>query len=309
MTRKLYITGGLMVAWAIVWTAAAPAETVRLHGDKGDEQHSVFIEEHHGFVLIGVLSRLRPVGGEPVKDTANENTGESGRYTDVEFYVKLVVDVLKPAAPNNLQNPGIAYRITVKGLTLFPDYVSITYTDAANARDVVFYELNKFISLTGGIERDLLYKGASLAVKILKEQDRLPAEIYESVLLSKTGAFRITPGAQERRSIKPMEVFAPEPVTGRVEAGASMRAKDKKALPKRATSYQVVRGLGGLPVPAGPRTPAAAAAAEALEASERAEQARTGTLGRAISWAPVGGSSGFYMPDVRIEQPIRKYGR
>ncbi|MBN2310401.1 MAG: hypothetical protein JXR94_15615 [Candidatus Hydrogenedentes bacterium] len=288
----------------ILSAALAGAGEIRYHGVQIDEQNRVLLEEEDGLVRVALLKRSRAEGVAVEEEGTALGAESSSRLTDAEYLVEVQSEVLKPSAPNYLQNPGEAYRITFRGLGLFPDYVSVIDVDAGNARDVVFAEFERFWARSSGVYREALYRASTLSIEVLKEADLLPAEIMKSVLRSKSGAFRITEASQQRRSIQPMQVFAPEHESGRPEAGATMRAQEKGALPESATSYIEVRGVGSVYTPAGPRTPAAAAAAEAYEAGERASRARTGTLGRVVTWTPAGSSVGAFMPQVRTGQSI-----
>ncbi|MCP4643245.1 MAG: hypothetical protein GY851_22550 [bacterium] len=304
-------TPGLILAIAaLAALLAAPGATateVRYHGVQIDDQNRVILEECNGTVRVGLLIRARPFGGEPKQELAGTVEGETGRYTDSEQLLEVSSEVLKPSAPNYLQNPGEAYRIRVRGLSLFPDYERMIDVDAANAREVVVAEFERFWSRCSNTHREALYRAAPLAVEVLKEADRLPGEIMKSVLRSKSGRFRITEQGLQRRGIRPGQVFAPEWESGRIEAGATMRAQDQRRLPKGATGLMEVRGIGMVAVPVGPRTPAASAAMESLEAAQAAAAARTGSMGRSVTWAPTGASIGQYITLPETTQEVGEY--
>ena len=112
-------------------------------------------------------------------------------------------DVIVPAAPNYFQNPGERYRLCVEGLSVEPDYAAMVEVDATNAREMLTQEMEKLRKRTSGINDKAIRSSEFLVLGVLKEADRIPAEIAESGKRSKSGRFRITQGSQERRRRAP----------------------------------------------------------------------------------------------------------
>lgn len=104
-----------------------------------------------------------------------------------------------PSAPNYWQNPGKTYRIIVRGLDLDPGYVSVTEARAEEARKVVFREFERFMPFADDIQKDALHYGLPLVLGILNDDNRLPAQIYETVLRSKAMRARLTEDEQQQR--------------------------------------------------------------------------------------------------------------
>jgi hypothetical protein len=237
----------------------ASAQSVRYHGFQLDETYRLVLAEEDGWISIGLLKRIRPVGGRPLPGTRDETQGEGGRYMDADFLLRVRSEVVAPAAPNYFQNPGQRYRLYVQGLSVEPDYAAIVEVDASNARETLTREMERFRKRTTGINDAAIWNAEVLVLEILKEADRLPAHIAESVKRSKSGRFRITEGTQERRRVSPGQTWAPQTTIDRPVAGATIRSRKRDELPKGAVSWKEVRAPTAPTRPAAPETPAAAA--------------------------------------------------
>ncbi len=122
----------------------------------------------------------------------------------------------------------------MRSLTLSVEYENMVEVPAEFARDQLFYEFEQVRTQTTGLERKAIETAAPLVAEIFKEEQRLPAEIFTSVLKSRTGQFRITPGTRQRRKIEPAQTFAPKMKINRPELGATKRMRDSSALPPGA---------------------------------------------------------------------------
>ncbi|MCC6490546.1 MAG: hypothetical protein IT364_23880 [Candidatus Hydrogenedentes bacterium] len=231
-----------LVCIATLGLFAAGADEIRYHGLPLDENHQLIIEETQGLCKVGYIERSRSTGPDLV-DVAPSTPGVSPRVTSPpKFLVQVYAEVLKSSAPNYLQNPGEWYRITFETLELDPAYAAKMEVSAAKARDAVYYLFQHLSIQASGIDREALDAAAPLVTEIFKEARRLPAEIYTSVLESRTGAFRITPRTRQRRKIEPSQTFAPELQAQKPELGAAERKKAQQALPERAVKPGEISG-------------------------------------------------------------------
>ncbi len=305
-------TSGLLrrvaaVSVLMAWCATVQAEFIRTHGREIDAQHQVILLQNNNLIQIALWSyeRRDAVEAQQEGHFFDPLGRDPGRSEELEYLVEVKVDIVKSSGPNPFQNPGEVYRVSFNTLELTPEYHSETLAPAANVRDVVIGEMARFWVREDGVYKDALVKAAPLMLKVFQDTDLLPAEITESVLRSRSGRFRITEGGRQRRPVRAPQVFAPEIKTGKPVAGATMRARKKEELPRGATSFKEIRGVGLVPVPARPRTPAAAAVAEGAEAAQRAATARTGSPGRSVMWT--GPGVGLYTPWINVSQGIGHY--
>lgn len=223
----------LMCLFSALPLPAFPQEK-RFHGETLDENHRLLIEEENGVCRIGVFERSR-FRGDRLIDIVEASPGTSPRANPApEYMLEVRAEVLKSSAPNYLQNPGERYRISMQTLKLSAEYQNMVEISAEHARDQLFYEFEQVRELTTGLERKAIEAAAPLVAEIFKEEQRLPAEIYTSVLKSRGGQFRITPGTRQRRKIEPAETFAPKPDFGKPELGATKRMRERNALPPGA---------------------------------------------------------------------------
>jgi hypothetical protein len=205
-------------------------------------------------------------------DVAPEGPGVSPRVTTPPtFLVEIRAEVLKSSAPNYLQNPGEWYRLSFETLDFEPHYAGKMEVPASKARDSVYYIFQQLAVQTSGVNRETLEAAAPLVTEIFKEEQRLPAEIYTSVLESRSGAFRITPRTRQRRKIEPAQTFAPELDVNRPELGATVRMREREALPEEAVRPGEIAGPPADRRIAKPRVEPTSADIEEGEYSDREE--------------------------------------
>lgn len=239
-----FVRRGLWVPVLVVCFVAVPAlgQEKRYHGEAIDENHRLLIEEELGVCRIGVFERSR-FSGDRLIDRAEASPGTSPRANPApEYMLEVRAEVLKSSAPNYLQNPGERYRIVVRTLNMDVEYENMVEVPAEFARDQLFYEFEQVRVQATGLERKAIENAAPLVAEIFKEEQRLPAEIYTSVLKSRTGQFRITPGTRQRRKIEPAQTFAPSTKINRPHLGATKRAQEQQALPPGAAKPGDVAG-------------------------------------------------------------------
>ncbi|MCC6154836.1 MAG: hypothetical protein IT367_13805 [Candidatus Hydrogenedentes bacterium] len=227
---------GFVLALVFLAMVSAPAlaQEKRYHGEVLDENHRLLIEEELGVARVGVFERSR-FHGDRLSDIVIPTPGSSPRANPApEYMLEVRAEILKSSAPNYLQNPGERYRITMHTLEMSVEYENVVEVSAEFARDQLFYEFEQIRAKTTGLERKAVETAAPLVAEIFKESQRLPAEIYTSVLKSRTGQFRITPETRQRRKIEPSQTFAPKMTIGRPELGATKRSKQQRALPQQA---------------------------------------------------------------------------
>ncbi len=162
------------------------------HGLRLDSQHRLQVLEEDGWAVIKLIKRERAPGGPDTTYVPNvEEEGPAIRFGAERVLAMVRSEVLHPAPPNYLNNPGQRYRVSVKGVEVAPDYQRIFEVDAADALDGVFNEIIKIYNVAHGVEREALYLGGVLAARALNKAGRLPAEIPSTVLQSKSGQYRI----------------------------------------------------------------------------------------------------------------------
>ena len=250
---------------------AASAEEIRYHGVPLDESRRVLIEETLGTCKVGYIERTRSAG-EDLVDVAPQAPGVSPRVTTPPaFLVQIQAEVLKSSAPNYLQNPGEWYRLTFQTLDMEPKFAGKMEVPASKARDSVYYIFQQLAIQTDGVDREVLEAAAPLVTEIFKEAERLPAEIYTSVLESRTGAYRITPRTRQRRRIDPAQTFAPDLGVARPELGATVRMREREALPENAVRPGEIAGPSPDRRIARPRVEPTSADIEEGEYSDTAE--------------------------------------
>lgn len=168
------------------------SELPKGHGLYLDEKHRVKLYEDDGWIVMSLEKRERAPGG-PVQ-YFNPDTPEDDaaiRY-DYEYeLLRIGAEVMAPAPPNYIRNPGRRYRITIEGLGVAPWYRNQFEVDAANALDAVDTEIHRVAYMGKGLEVPAIEFGGLLAVRALNESGHLPARIPLTVLRSKVGQVRI----------------------------------------------------------------------------------------------------------------------
>jgi len=181
----------LTLALTLLAAANAMADRPRIHGLVLDAHHRLVLEQWGPVISIGLMmTRARPVGAAFADAIQDQSVW---RTTHVEVLARVTSVVLETAAPNYLRNPGMRYRITVEGVGVEPEYVSINEVDAFNARKLIVEELGKLGARTEDHRREALHYGAFLCLSALVEAGAIPGyEIPAS--LWKRGVFETRVG-------------------------------------------------------------------------------------------------------------------
>lgn len=162
------------------------------HGLYLDDKHRVKLVEDDGWIVMKLQKRERPAGGPLEFADPETREGEYAIRFDQEYdLLRIGAQVLAPAPPNYIRNPGRRYRIIIEGLAVAPMYKTNFEVDAANALDAVATEFHKMAATTHGIEVAAVEFGGLLAMRALNESGFLPARIPLTVLRSKVGQVRI----------------------------------------------------------------------------------------------------------------------
>lgn len=229
----------------------------RRHGDYLGEKHLFLVDEEDGTITIKLIKKERAPGGPFLSYDPKTGRDDSlVRFQAEEELLRLRAEVIAPAPPNYVKNPGQRYRITIEGLALSPDFTKIFEVDALDALDVIYTEIVPVMADTYGLQRDAVFYGLMVGMQWLNQSGKLPARIPLTVLRSKAGQTRIvgpgldTPGieheerftgVQEGQDLAvgtprtfgpgqagPMQTNAPMANRGRpgaVERGASIRPR------------------------------------------------------------------------------------
>lgn len=170
-------------------SARAESSLTRDHGYQLNEQYRLLIEQADNTLDIVLIKRNRAESGGLVPNVV---TGEEtvARYAEKRTLARVRSEVLKPAAPNYLSNPGERYRITLQGVDFEPEYKSVVEVHAANAIKAWQREFEKLSARAQGIEREALVHGAGLALGVLNVGGHMPATIPLTVLESGAGTLR-----------------------------------------------------------------------------------------------------------------------
>lgn len=206
------VLGALSALALFPHAAFAQADDIKHHGDYlyQFEQYQLEIEELDGWITIKLIKKNRIPGGPEVFETPNnpfeyEVAGLFGnepiiRFAEPDELARLRSDVVIPAEPNYVRNPGQRYKITVQGLSVAPDYYNVFEVDAGNALAAVQDEAFKLYARApqNGPEQEAIYMGILLGMRALNESGRLPAPIPLTVLRSDVGQFRIGPNLGRR---------------------------------------------------------------------------------------------------------------
>lgn len=184
---------------------------VRKYGDYFRDQFLLHATENDGWVDIELTKIDRATGG-PVVDThspmaeemmekawvtGTEGTPEEPRGL-IRSYQKRVLcrvrsEVVVPAPPNFLKNPGRQYRISFQGGEIAPDYSHVFNVNASDALNEVENEFFELYRRAEGMDREAVFYGMILAMRCLNEAQRLPARVPVSLLNSEIGRYTIQP--------------------------------------------------------------------------------------------------------------------
>jgi hypothetical protein len=184
---------------------------VRKYGDYFRDQYLLHATENDGWVDIELTKIDRATGG-PVVDTHDPaleeilakvwTEGTEGKEEEprglIRSYKKRVLcrirsDVVVPAPPNFLKNPGRQYRISFQGGEIAPDYSHVFNVNASDALNEVEAEFWELYRRAEGMDREAVYYGMILAMRCLNEAQRLPARVAVSLLNSEIGRYTIQP--------------------------------------------------------------------------------------------------------------------
>jgi hypothetical protein len=188
------------------------------HGYILDMRNRIQIVEAEGWMTLHLHSRERIEGGPFT--TYNPMTGGEDpifRHETLRPLMRIRSEVLIPAAPNYVRNPGQRYRISMEGLTIAPDYTRVFEVMAADALDTITKEWETMMLSLSGIERKAMEFGRILALQLMNESGYLPARVPITVLRSGGGLFRIAGPSMGRMDVGRLERF------GEVSEGGQFR--------------------------------------------------------------------------------------
>jgi hypothetical protein len=168
-------------------------DDIKKHGVELDDKHFIELDETEGWITVILKKRERGLAGdEYVEEDVPGVSVRRIRFMERYPLLRMRVEVMAPAPPNYVRNPGTRYRVMLQGIRVAKDYQRIFEVDAYDALAAVQNELRRFISYSkSAIERDALQMASILALRALNESQHLPAEIPLTVLRSKVGQFRI----------------------------------------------------------------------------------------------------------------------
>lgn len=192
------------------------------YGDYFREQFMLHATEHDGWVDIELTKNDRAKGGPEMDnhvrtylelrdEAANGPDPENApiiRYRTKRILCRIRAEVIAPAPPNFLKNPGRRYRITMQGMDLEPDYNHIFQCNADEVLDRVEAEFWEFYRRAHGMDREAIYFGMILAMRALNETQRLPARVPLTVMESEAGRNSIQGPFMDPRGQVKLERFA-----------------------------------------------------------------------------------------------------
>lgn len=188
--RVWFLAAGLALAGLSAW-----GDAPLLHGMQLDERNRLEIEQMGGNLTISLISRKRVPPNKPwVVDGQQVQ-----RMTERMELAKVRSEVLIPAAPNYLTNPGDLYRITVDGVCFMPAYHSVREVKAGEARAYLYSELVKIQGRLDGVRRDAMRNAAGVSLAVLNKAGYLPGDLSMTALKSKSGKTRFGGENLEKR--------------------------------------------------------------------------------------------------------------
>lgn len=169
------------------------SEMTKTHGVFLDDKHRVKIYEDDGWVVLSLQKKQRAPGGPDVAYGMenDDDIGSTIRYDEEYDLIRLGAEVLAPAPPNYIRNPGRRYRVFIEGLAVAPLYKNQFEVDAANALDAISTEIHKLSAQAKDLEVPAIEFGGMVALRALNESGFLPTRIPLTVLRSKVGQVRI----------------------------------------------------------------------------------------------------------------------
>lgn len=184
-------------------------ESIRGHGFTIDDQYDLQVLHINDVCTIRLEKRDRAPGGPFV--WFDPDTGEDESIIRDKEPIDLMAiraEVLVPAPPNYLKNPGQRYRITLTGITVAPEFNKVFEVNAGDALAAVFSEIDKLYNSTREpIYRTGLFYGAVIALRVLNQTAHLPAEIPIGTMKSRSAQVRIDSEFLTRRPQPRLERF------------------------------------------------------------------------------------------------------
>jgi hypothetical protein len=197
----------LLVVLLAVFVLPATADMPKVHGFQMDD-YGIRVVEEAGVATLQLTYKSRLTSGYVAfQDPDTLELTDAARLQGEENLARFRVEVLEPASPNYVKNPGKNYRITVEGIEVAPDYKRIFEVDAYDALDAIQVEMRKIYDTTFGIRRAALIFGTEIAIAVLNESQYLPARIPLTVLRSNAGLFRIQGQTLSRGKIQTIDRF------------------------------------------------------------------------------------------------------
>ena len=185
---------GLLTVALCVAASLAHAGEVRQYGDYFRDKYVLHAREANGLAKIVLVKKDRQVGGPVVsKQTSGERVAENEEVIRMWKEMELAAihaEIILPAEPNYIKNPGWEYKVTIDGLSTAPNYQRVFQAPAAEVLDRIEYHFGDLIARADGFQKEALYYGMLLAMRALNEAQRLPARIPASILNSAVGKFR-----------------------------------------------------------------------------------------------------------------------
>jgi hypothetical protein len=129
------------------------SELPKGHGLLLDDKHRVKLYEDDGWIVLALETNQRAPGGPHEFNNPESMAIEVATRFDEEYDLfRMGAQVLAPAPPNYVRNPGRRYKITIEGLGVAPMYKTQFEVDAANALDAVATEIHKLSAAAKGLE-------------------------------------------------------------------------------------------------------------------------------------------------------------
>ncbi|MBI2434567.1 MAG: hypothetical protein HYV26_17060 [Candidatus Hydrogenedentes bacterium] len=219
-------------------------EHAEYHGFILDDQYKLIVEHKNDTAIIKLHKWQRPPGGPFL--FYDEETGEEEsiiRYEDQIELLRIRAEVLIPAPPNYLKNPGLRYRITINGITVAPDFHTVFESNAGNALGAVFSEITDIYNRAEGIYRTAIYYGAIVALRVLNQTAHLPAELPIGTMKSRSAQLRIEGEYLTRRAQPRVERF---PVIKGAQEYAQVFSEDEDVV---LTEKAPEQGSRNVPLP------------------------------------------------------------
>jgi len=166
-----------------------------LHGMPLDERNRLEIKQIGGHLTISLIARNRV----PLTTPWVVDGHQVQRVTERTELATIQSEVLIPAAPNYLSNPGDLYRITVDSVCFTPPYHSVREVKAGEARAYLYSEFVKLQGRLDGIRREAMRRAAGVSLAVLNKAGRLPGELSTTVLKSDAGKTRFGGEKLEKR--------------------------------------------------------------------------------------------------------------